>query len=124
MNESEEIQRRIKRAIDYGCAAQEILRIMLMLNERLDQLQAPRARPTLPGVLSGVSNVQNPNCDGSGPHALNPEVRVLPAGGESNLILCENCYAHEIAYRRSRNQSLSESAQFKLPEWKTLTVYG
>jgi hypothetical protein len=67
--------------------------------------------------------VTNWNCDGSGPHCAG-EVRVLPTGGDSNLILCKNCFNHEIAYREDRNKDLSKDARFKLPTWESLRVYA
>lgn len=66
----------------------------------------------------------NPNCDGSGPHILNGQVRVLPTGGDSNAILCKLCYRREIAFRRDRNKELGKDAQFKLPAWEELKVYS
>lgn len=65
----------------------------------------------------------NPNCDGSGPHILNGEVRVLPTGGDGNAILCKLCYKREIAFRKERNRELSEDCKFKLPAWESLKVY-
>ena len=66
---------------------------------------------------------QNPNCDGS--HCVRPGlVRVLPTGGDSNGILCYHCFVHEIGWRRDRNKTLEESAQFPLPEWQSLRVYN
>ncbi len=67
--------------------------------------------------------LMNPNCDGSGPCNMG-EVRVLPSGGDSNLILCRTCFYREIVFREGRNRELAEFARFKLPEWETLKVYG
>jgi hypothetical protein len=66
---------------------------------------------------------ENPNCCGSGPCSSNPEVRVLPLGGEGNLILCWRCYGNEIRFRRERNEELSKDCQFDLPSWNSLKVY-
>lgn len=69
----------------------------------------------------------NANCDGSGPHIINGEVRVLPTGGESNLILCKLCYRHEIAFRHNRNRELSRELSpkaFATPPWRTLKIYA
>lgn len=66
----------------------------------------------------------NPNCDGSGPHILNGEVRVLPTGGDSNAILCKLCFKREIAFRKERNRDLGKDFQFQLPDWESLKVYG
>lgn len=65
----------------------------------------------------------NNNCDGSGPCSPREQVRVLPSGGDSNLILCNACYHAEIAFRRERNKELSKDCQFKLPKWEDLKIY-
>lgn len=65
----------------------------------------------------------NPNCDGSGPCRLG-EVRVLPSGGDSNLILCRNCFNSEIRYRIDRNNSLAKENRFDIPHWSSLKIYG
>ena len=62
------------------------------------------------------------NCDGSGPHTLG-SVRVMPTGGEGNLILCRQCWENELAYRRDRNRSLGVFAQFALIAWNDAKVY-
>ena len=62
------------------------------------------------------------NCCGSGPHS-DGEVRVMPSGGDSNLILCRSCWARENQYRRERNRQLGNFAQYKLPDWETAKVY-
>jgi hypothetical protein len=67
--------------------------------------------------------MDNPNCDGSGPHASGA-VRVLPYGGDGNLILCHSCYMREMQYRRERNRELGQDCQFELPAWNDLRVYG
>jgi len=63
------------------------------------------------------------NCSGSGPHALG-QVRVMPTGGDGNLILGRRCWEHELAYRRDRNRDLGEFARFDLPAWTMAKVYG
>lgn len=66
--------------------------------------------------------MNNPMCDGSGP--CDPgEVRVLPTGGDSNAILCLQCFRREIAFRRERNRELSKDCAFELPDWYSLKVY-
>ena len=65
----------------------------------------------------------NPNCDGDHCTTNAGEVRLLPTGGGGNAILCADCYAHELAWRRERNKELGEDAQFDLPPWITLSVY-
>jgi len=67
--------------------------------------------------------MHNPNCDGDHCRSNVGDVRLLPAGGDSNLILCRGCYEHELTWRRSRNRELGTAAQFDLPAWETLTVY-
>lgn len=66
----------------------------------------------------------NPNCDGSHCWHSHGEVRVLPAGGSSNLILCRACYEHELSFRRERNRDLGTAFKFELPTWDSLEVYG
>ena len=70
------------------------------------------------------NEMTNPNCDGSGPCILSGQVRVLPTGGDSNGILCLLCYRREIAWRKSRNAELGKDAQFQLPKWESLRIYG
>lgn len=65
----------------------------------------------------------NDNCDGSGPCSRG-EVRVLPLSGQSNIILCERCFDHELTWRRARNKELAVHAKFDLPQWATLEVYA
>ncbi len=67
--------------------------------------------------------MNNNNCDGSGPHSINPEVRVLPTGGDSNAILCFTCFLRELQFRKQRNKELSKESQFKLPSWESLKKY-
>lgn len=67
--------------------------------------------------------MSNPNCDGAWCKRDDGEVRVLPYGGDGNLILCFSCYAHEMQFRRERNQKLAPDCQFETPEWKDLKVY-
>lgn len=62
------------------------------------------------------------NCDGSGPHALGT-VKVLPTGGDGNMILCRSCWLAEIRYRKERNRDLGDFAKFDLPTWESGKVY-
>jgi hypothetical protein len=71
-----------------------------------------------------MNAIHNPNCDGAHCTKEYGTVRKLPAGGGANLILCRDCFAHEWEYRRERNRELSPDAQFDLPMWKDLEVYG
>ncbi len=68
-----------------------------------------------------VTNTQN-NCDGRGP-CTPGTVKVLPIGGEGNLILCRSCWNREIEYRQNRNRSLGKFAQFDTPNWESGNVY-
>ena len=65
----------------------------------------------------------NPNCDGDKCGSEKGEVRLLPTGGNSNLILCRRCFDNEIAFRKDRNKELGQFAKFKLPAWEDLEVY-
>jgi hypothetical protein len=70
-----------------------------------------------------IMNIQNSMCDGDHCTSANGEVRVLPSGGDSNLILCRQCYLYEIQFRLERNRKLSRECRFKLPAWDDLKVY-
>lgn len=65
---------------------------------------------------------ENWSCGGSGPHQTG-DVRSLPLGGGSNLILCQFCWNRELVYRRERNESLDKSARFETPDWQDGTLY-
>jgi hypothetical protein len=66
--------------------------------------------------------MENNNCCGSGPHASG-EVRVMPSGGDSNLILCRSCWRRELTYRNERNQTLATDCLYELPRWEGAKVY-
>ena len=68
-----------------------------------------------------ISKEQN-NCDGSGPHSLG-EVRLMPTGGDGNLILCLRCWMRENSYRIERNRELGDFAKFSIVEWQNAIVY-
>jgi hypothetical protein len=70
-----------------------------------------------------INNIHNPNCDGGQCTRPSGQVRKLPTGGGSNLILCRSCFVHEINYRRERNAELDKDVQFSLPSWDELEVY-
>ncbi len=66
----------------------------------------------------------NPDCDGAGPHADNPEVRCYPLGGGANLILCMACVGRENRYRAERRASGDvDPAAFPHQSWANLKVY-
>ena len=70
-----------------------------------------------------ATGASNPMCDGSGP--CDPgRVRVLPAGGDANMILCRCCFERELAFRRERNKELAADCAFDLPGWLTCEIYG
>lgn len=63
---------------------------------------------------------KNPDCDGSDESCKGSlEVRILPTG-DSNLILCRDCHAHEMAFRRERARS---GIPFEIPAFESLKVY-
>ena len=67
---------------------------------------------------------KNNNCDNNKYKSNNGEVRVLPSGGDSNLILCKSCFDFEINYRLSRNiQSATPTNVFEILKWEDLKVY-
>ena len=80
---------------------------------------AIRARSTKPLIARKNWNCDNDQCQE--PHG---EVRVLPAGGQGNLILCQACFLHELRYRQERNRAVSVDCQFELPAWDSLKVYA
>ncbi len=69
----------------------------------------------------------NPNCDGAHCYKEDGEVRKLPLGGGSNLILCENCFDYEINWRREENyecRNVNNPPKFpNLPAWQDLGLY-
>ena len=66
--------------------------------------------------------MNNPNCDGTHCVHASGEVRLLPYGGGGNIILCKNCYLHEMRYRAQRNVELRATV-YAIPAWKDLAVY-
>lgn len=67
--------------------------------------------------------MKNPNCDNDKCRAESGEVRVLPLGGDGNIILCFNCYVHEMKFRLEANKTLSPDCQFDMFVWTDLTIY-
>ena len=61
-------------------------------------------------------------CDGGCDKDV-PQLRLLPAGGGSNMILCHRCFDKEIRWRYARNPGLSPECRFDLPAWEDLEVY-
>lgn len=66
---------------------------------------------------------RNYNCGGSSCKHSDGEIRVLPTGGDSNALLCYDCYVHEMQYRRERNRELGSENKYQLPLWEELKVY-
>ena len=66
--------------------------------------------------------MDNPNCCGAGPHWFG-KVKLMPSGGDSNLILCRACWHREITYREGRNRELGVWAHFELPPWYSAKEY-
>jgi hypothetical protein len=66
---------------------------------------------------------RNPNCDNDKCELSRGQVRVMPSGGDSNLILCRACWEYELLFRRDQNKELAEDCQFDLPTWKGARVY-
>ena len=69
--------------------------------------------------------IDNPNCDGAGPHDSG-EVRRFPTGGGGAAILCRRCYVTEYTWRRQRNLELATAktgTAFDTPVWGDLEVY-
>lgn len=62
----------------------------------------------------------NPNCDGNKCRSNAGEVRLLPIGGDGNIIVCLACYESEMQYRRMSEPGVPVS----LPSWGSLKVYG
>lgn len=67
--------------------------------------------------------MNNPNCDHGQRCSENPQVRRLPTGGNSAVIVCKHHYILEMMYRRVRNKELAEECQFDIPKWESLEVY-
>ena len=68
--------------------------------------------------------MKNPNCDNDKCARADGDVRVLPAGGDNNLILCYSCFMHELRFRRERNRTFAPDCYFHLPMWTDLEIYG
>lgn len=73
-------------------------------------------------VISRLDRPTQDNCDGSGPH-ISGEVRLLPIGGDGNLILCVRCFNREMLYRSERNTELGDFAKYIPVRWEDLKVY-
>lgn len=67
----------------------------------------------------------NPNCDGTGPHNLLLQVRLMPIAGGGNLILCHTCWNRENHWRYRENQRLAEDSetQYDILPWREAEVY-
>lgn len=65
----------------------------------------------------------NPMCDGSHCRASTGEVRVMPLGGDGNVILCAACFAHENNYRRERGRETGAPENWPIVDWSTAKIY-
>lgn len=61
-------------------------------------------------------------------HEILGETRLLPMGGDGNDILCFQCFAKEMKFRRSRNEEDAREGRpelwAKVPKWEDLKVYA
>lgn len=51
------------------------------------------------------------------------ELRILPSGGDSNILCGKQGYEREMRYRQERNKELGDAFKFKLPKWEDLRIY-
>lgn len=65
----------------------------------------------------------NNDCEGQSPFCTPGQVRKLPAGGGSNMIICYRCYIKEKIARKDFNKGLLPKDQIELPAWTDLEVY-
>lgn len=61
-------------------------------------------------------------CDGVHCLAKTGQVRLLPYGGDGNMILCRSCFNHEIRERERRNKEAKENL-FDTPKWEDCKPY-
>lgn len=71
--------------------------------------------------MTARAHAHNPMCDGDQCRSSTGEVRILPTGGGGNVIICRDCFDHEIAWRKDRNREVA--SEFDLPTWDSLKVY-
>ena len=81
-------------------------------------------------ICSNCSGVNRSGCSNGAHHPLNAcdhdhmtseETRLLPIGGDGNVIVCRFHHSHEMAFRRSR---IREGVEYDLPKWEDLAVYA
>lgn len=65
---------------------------------------------------------ENPNCDGAGPH-LSGQVRVYPAGGGGNFILCRLCWFAENRYAEERGRETGQPQNWPEQSWPDARIY-
>lgn len=73
--------------------------------------------------------VENTMCDCN--HCIQPdgEVRLLPTGGDGNMVVCYACYIHEAMSFLERAKEINEGFLYikvgasSLPKWTSLKVY-
>jgi len=64
--------------------------------------------------------MDNPNCDGAGPHTA-PTVKMYPLGAGGNAILCLFCWAAENRYHYERGKEMDGWPQ---EDWYRTPEYG
>ena len=67
--------------------------------------------------------MRNNQCDGGHCKHAKGRVRLVPYPG-GNLILCRDCFAYEMRWRKERNRELGAATSFDLPSWESLQIYG
>jgi hypothetical protein len=104
-----------------------VLRKMLEVLEAASRLSPPQplktAIPRAPTLLPG--HVQNNMCGGIHCTSENGEVRTLPLtlNGNSNMILCQACHEHEMAFRQAENKR-GVAYPYAIPAWESLEIYN
>jgi len=70
--------------------------------------------------------MQNPNCDGEGPHTGNI-VKLYPLGSEplhGNLILCHSCWYNENRHRFNLGREMKGSEDWPQHNWHMTETYS
>jgi hypothetical protein len=66
----------------------------------------------------------NLNCDGEFCKSKTGEIRVLPVSKDSNALLCQACFNHEVIWHRKIKSAFCDvSVPEDLPTWDSLKVY-
>lgn len=94
-------------------------------NPRYAQIKSLNSRDERPHKNRSKRNMtlfKNNNCDNDKCVDPNSEVRLLPTGGDGNMIVCQACYEHEMSFRRQQNAG-STHKLYHTPKWEDLTIY-